>query len=249
MDSKRKEQIKTAVAAAIVVLLILTAVVVVYRYSVEGEENMPFKLSKILVVSSIVSEDNNNPESTEGTLVQNNGVYLEIQKSEKYNKDAIIKTAEIANIQITKMPLVGDVNLYFPSSPITNEKAFTYSDDYILEGNSLKYNGSNKNDASTLEINNQGGMIAIAFGNNQIGGYTLSEEKEVTLDGTLLKEMELTNNDINFTVNFDLIITTGGKKYKTNITLELPPKDITESGKSQLEITDTSKYIFKRLTN
>ena len=33
---------------------------------------------------------------------------------------------------------------------------------------------------------------------------------------------------------------------KTNIKLDLPPEEITKTGKSSLEVTNTSKYIFKR---
>ncbi len=66
------------------------------------------------------------------------------------------------------------------------------------------------------------------------------------IDGTMLKNMNITDEDIKFAVNFDFVINTNGKKYKTNIKLDLPPSEITQSGKSSLEITDTSKYIFKR---
>ena len=38
-----------------------------------------------------------------------------------------------------------------------------------------------------------------------------------------------------------------GKKYKSNITLNLPSSEITTEGKASLEITDTSKYVFKRM--
>ena len=58
--------------------------------------------------------------------------------------------------------------------------------------------------------------------------------------------MNITDEDIKFTVNFDFIINTNGKKYKTNIKLDLPPAEITKTGKSSLEVTNTSKYIFKR---
>lgn len=241
-----KEQIKTAVAATIVILLILTAVVVVYKYSIEGEENMPFKLSRILIVSTAGSEDNQKEEATEGKIVQNNDVYIEIKKDEDFKKDAVIKNVEISNITITKAPLKGEIKTYIPSTK--ENRKFTYADEFILEGNSLTYNGASKNDTSNLEINNQGGEILIAFGNTNLGTYQLTTEG-ITMDGTILNLIDVSYEDIKFTVNFDLIINTQGKKFKTNISLDLPSSDITTDGKASLEITDTSKYIFKRITN
>ena len=63
----------------------------------------------------------------------------------------------------------------------------------------------------------------------------------------MLNDMGITDEDIKFTVNFDLIIETEKNKFKTNMTLELPAGNITKEGISSKEITDTDKYIFKRI--
>ena len=245
MESSRKDKIKTAIACGIVVLLIITAIIITYKYSVEGETNMPFKLSKIVVGSMVVSSDNEILGDTiENDIVQNNGVYLEIKKNENYRDSAVIDSVEISNINITSAPKKGSVKIYMPNT--TANKKFTYSNEFILEGNSLTYKGASKTDTTALQINNQGGVIAIAFGINGLGRYSLTNE-ELVIDGTILKNMEITDEDIKFTVNFDFIINSEGKKFKTNISLDLPPLEITNEGKSSLEITDTSKYIFKRV--
>ena len=244
---EKKEQIKTAIAAGIVILLILTAIAFVFRYSIEGEENMPFELSRIVIGSMVVSEDNETSNiDIENNIIQNNGIHIEIKKSEKYKNDAVIKSVEIANIQITKAPNKGQVKVYMPNTKENGK--FTYSDEFILDGNSLTYNGASKNDTTALEINNQGGVILIAFGNTNLGTYKLSTEG-LRIDGTMLNKMGITDEDIKFTVNFDLIINTSGKKYKTNINLNLPTSEITKDGKATYEITDTSKYIFKRIAD
>ena len=236
MDSNKKIQIKTAIAAAVVFLLIVTAILVTYKYSVEGEENMPFKISKIVIGSMVVSSDNDAvTDTTENEIVQNNGVYFEIQKNETYNKEAVIDSVEISNIEITRKPKKGTVKIYMPNT--VQNKQFTYSNNYILEGNSLTYKGASKSDTTTLEINNQGGIIAISFGNTGLGRYSL----------TMLQSLDITNEDIEFTVQFDFIINTEGKKFKANIILDLPTSEIISTGKSSLEITDTSKYVFKRV--
>lgn len=244
MQTKIKEKVKTAIAFIILVILIFIAIVVTYKYNVEGETNMPFKLSKIVIGSMVVSSDNPIANDVlENEIVQNNGIYFEIKKNEKYEKEATIKSIEISNIQIIKKPQKGDIKVYMPNT--TENKKFTYSDNYILEGNSLTYKGASRSDTTNLEINNQGGIIGIAFGNNKLGTYNIMNE-ETIIDGTMLKNMNITDEDIKFTVNFDFIINTNGKKYKTNIKLDLPPAEITKTGKSSLEVTNTSKYIFKR---
>lgn len=245
MQTQIKDKIKTSIAAIILVILIFTAIVVIYKYNIEGESNMPFNLSKIVIGSMVVSEDNEiSVEVIENNIVQNNGIYFEIKKNENYKNTAVIDSVEISNIQITKQPKKGNVKIYIPNT--TENKKFTYSDDFILDGNSLTYKGASKSNTTTLEINNQGGIIAIAFGNNELGSYKLSEQ-ELKIDGTMLNGMEITDEDIQFTVQFDFIINTEGKKFKTNMSLDLPTSEITKTGKSSLEITDTSKYVFKRI--
>lgn len=244
MQTQLKDKIKTAIAVAVLILLIFIAIIITYKYSIEGEVNMPFRLSKIVIGSMVVSSDNQiTNDGLESEIVQNNGIYFDIRKNEEYQKNATIKSIEICNIQITRPPKKGYIRTYIPNT--TDNKKFTYSDNYILEGDSLTYKGASKSDTTTLEINNQGGIIGIAFGNIKLGSYNIMSE-ETIIDGTMLKNMDITDEDIKFTVNFDFIINTNGKRYKTNINLNLPPSEITQSGKSSLEITDTSKYIFKR---
>ena len=240
----RKDKIKTCIAGTIVILLIITAIIVTFKYNIEGETNMPFKLSKIVIGSMVVSSDNIlDTDGLENDIVQNNGIYFEIKKNDNYKNTAVIDNVEFANIQITSAPKKGTIKTFIPNT--TENKKFTYSDEFLLDSNSLKYTGSNKSDTTTLEINNQGGIVAIAFGNLGLGTYNLTEQ-ELVIDGTLLNNFGVTDDDIKFTVNFDLIITTEGNNYKTNISLDLPTSEITSSGKSSIEITDTSKYIFKR---
>lgn len=245
MQTQIKDKIKTAIAFIILVILIFIAIIITYKYNIEGETNMPFKLSKIVIGSMVVSSD--NPivnDGLENDIVQNNGIYFEIKKNEKYKKDAVIDSVTIDNINVTKTPKKGYIKTFIPNT--TENKKFTYSNDFILEGNRLTYKGAAKSDTTTLEINNQGGIVAIAFGNTKLGTYTLTAE-DLVIDGTMLNNMNITDEDIKFSVNFDMIISAEGKKYRSNITLNLPISEITKEGKASLEITDTSKYVFKRM--
>ena len=245
MENSKKEKIKTCIAAGIVILLILTASIITLKYSVEGETNMPFQISKIVIGSMVVSKDDPiTNDGMENEIVQNNGIYFEIKKNTNYKKEAVIDSVVIDNIQVKKAPIKGNVKTFIPNT--TENKKFTYSNDFILDSVSLTYKGATKSNTTTLEINNQGGIMAIAFANMNLGTYTLTAE-DLKIDGTMLNNMDISYEDIKFSVNFDFIINTEGKKYKTNMTLDLPCSDITTEGVSSLEITDTSKYIFKRV--
>ncbi len=47
---KRKQTIKFYVAVTVLVLILIIIAIIMIKYEVEGEQNMPFKLSKIIVV-------------------------------------------------------------------------------------------------------------------------------------------------------------------------------------------------------
>ena len=92
MQTQIKEKIKISIAAIVLITLIFIAITVTYKYSIEGETNMPFNLSKIVIGSMVVSSDNPiSNDLLENEIVQNNGVYFEIKKNEKYEKEATIK--------------------------------------------------------------------------------------------------------------------------------------------------------------
>ena len=243
---ERRDIIKKALAAGILFTLILTAVAVVLRYNEEGEENMPFEISKILIVSTAIGDETNiSITDTEYEVIQNNGIHIDIKKNDNYQKEAIIKSVEISNIKFIKEPQKGKLNIYIPNT--TENKKFTYSDDFILDADSLEYKGASKNDTTSLEINNQGGMLMFAIGNKELGKYELTQDNEVTLDGTMLKGLGISKEELEFTVNFDIIINTESNSFKSNITLELPVGNLIEDGTGSIEITDTDKYVFKRI--
>ena len=116
MQTQIKEKIKTAIAFIILVIIIFIAIIITYKYSIEGETNMPFKLSKIVIGSMVVSEDNIlSTDGLENGIVQNNGIYFEIKKNENYKKEAVIDSVTIDNINIIKKPNKGDIKIFIPN--------------------------------------------------------------------------------------------------------------------------------------
>lgn len=246
MDERKKEKIKACSAFAVVALIILIVGIVIGIYQIEGETNMPFVLSGIYVVSTAEGEEKERTEDKWNlSIYQNNDVYINIEKNKNYEKQETIQSVKIDNIQITKNPVKGKINTYMPNS--SEGRLFTFSKESIIEDNSLTYKGGLKTDTTKLEIGNQGGTIVVRFSNDTLGSYISNEEEEINHDGTMLSKINVTNEDIKFTVSFDLIIKVNNISYKTTIELEVPTGNILESGTESLEITDTQKYIFKRI--
>lgn len=246
MVLEMKDKIKMCIALSALILIIIGVLIVVLKYNIEGEKNMPYKLSKITIISTASgeSEETSTTENTQWNLnvCQNNAVYFFIDKNTQTNE--VIESVTIENIVVTKQPTKGTIKTFMPSS--LDKSTFTYSNDFIVE-DKLEYKGGTTSNPKTLEIANQGGSVLIGFSNTNIGSFTLDENVEVKHDGTLLTKVGATQEEVEFEVSCDLTIQVNKIKYKTNIKLNLPYDKICEEGRTTKEITDTSGFIFKRV--
>ena len=244
-EIRRKEKIKACIAIAVIILAILVTGIITMKYHVEGETNMPFTLSKITIVST--AEGVENKETTEKwnlSIFQNNDIYFSIEKNERNREDEIIESFSIENIKVIEAPKIGQIKTYMPNS--SDGRLFTYSDEYIVEENKLTYKGASKSNSKTLEIGNQGGTAILRFANTEVGNYVSNEDEEIKHDGKLLEKIQVSKEDINFKVSFDLIIKLKNKSYISNIVLELPCEgDLINEGTTSKEITDN--FVFKRI--
>ena len=57
MDKDRIQKLKFIIAIFIIVLVVAFVIFRIIKYQTEGEKNMPFNLSKIIVVSTAQKED------------------------------------------------------------------------------------------------------------------------------------------------------------------------------------------------
>ena len=119
-------------------------------------------------------------------MIQNNDIYISIAKNGEDNKESIIESVKIENININSTPQIGNIKAYMPSS--VDGRIYQYKDEYIIE-DKLEYIGSNKNNTKTLEIGNQGGNISMSFVNTGIGTYESNEDTEIKHDGSLIKKL------------------------------------------------------------
>lgn len=245
MDKEKKKQtIKLCVAIVILAIIILLVAVIMIRYNVEGDKNMPFNLSKIIIVSTAEGTETEGEEKWNFDVYQNNDIYIYIDKNEEYmGEEKILKSLRIENINITKSPLKGEVKAYMPNS--VEGRIFSYDDEYIIDG-SLEYKGAEESNTQTLEIGSNGGSALIRFCNTGLGEYSSDSDDEIIHDGTLLSKIDVSNEDTQFEVTFDLVITVDNCSYRANIALQFPCGNILEEGTCSLEKTDMSDVIFKR---
>lgn len=241
---KTKRRIKFWIAISILAIIILLVATIMIRYQVEGDQNMPFNLSKIIVVSTAEGQETEGERKWNFNIHQNNDVYIYFDKNENYwGQEKKIESVRIENINITKAPTKGEIKAYMPNS--LEGRLYNYSDEYIVNG-ALEYKGADESNPQTLEIGENGGRALISFSNVGLEQYSSDEDEEIIHDGTLLKRIDITNEDILFDVSFDLVITVQNASYRGNVSLQLPCGNILEEGTSSLEKNDFSDVIFKR---
>lgn len=246
MDKEKKKQtIKLCIAVTIFAIIIILVAAIMIRYQVEGDKNMPFNLSKIIMVSTAEGNETDGEEQWNFNVLQNNDIYIYIDKNENYKgKEKSIQSVRLENINISKTPQKGEIKVYMPNS--VEGRLFDYSDEYLIQENKLEYKGATESNTQALEIGSNGGNLLLSFSNVGLGTYSSDEDEEITHDGTLLKRLDVSNEEIQFEANFDLVITVENCSYRANITLQLPCGDITEEGTCSLERTDFIDLVFKR---
>ena len=246
MDKEKKKQtIKLCVAVTVLIIIILLVAISMIRYEVEGDKNMPFNLSKIIVVSTAEGIEAEGDKKWNFNVYQNNDVYIYFDKNENYwGEDKTIKSLKIENIAITKSPIKGEVKEYMANS--IEGRLFTYQDEYIIQEGKLEYKGAEESNPQTIEIGTNGGSALIRFCNTGLGEYSSDSDDEIIHDGTLLEKVDVSNEDVQFDVSFDLVVVVDNCNYRANVTLQMPCGNIVEEGTCSIEKTDMSDVIFKR---
>lgn len=231
----------------IIFIILFVVGIVVLKYNVEGEQNLPFYLSKISVISNVEGEDIEDTENKWNLVVnENNDIYLYIKKNDSYNQSETIKSIVLDNFNVTKFPNVGELKLLKPDGNIEN---VIFKDNIENEVSKIEYIGDMDSSIKDLKISNQGGLVVFRYAITNIGNYVSNDDEEIShID--LLKNITINNDDLKFNVSFDIIIELdSGKKFKANTNLELPIKDVVNDGIQSEEYTDLNDIVFKRVKN
>ena len=102
LDYQNKKLNIVAYFSVLAIIIILIVVFfIMYKYQVEGEAVPPFKITKLVAVSSAKTE---NMQLIDGKytadVLQSNDIKIAVEKNPEYKKEAIIKNILINNIQI-----------------------------------------------------------------------------------------------------------------------------------------------------
>ena len=240
----KKRIIHTYVVIFVIIMLILIATLLMFKYHVEGETNLPFKVTKINVISTAESDLNKDEEDIwHASILQKNDIFFTIEKNSEYKKEEAIKRISFENFQVIKTNEKMEVEIYRPTISVST---YNYSEEYKVQ-NSLEYLGGQSTNTEVLQINNQGGLVGFSITSDNLGEYIFSENEQLPSDGRLLAKAGIKSEDIKFKLSFDLIIETeSNHRFKSNIILDLPTGNILEEGVGSLEDIELKNVIFKR---
>lgn len=238
----RKTFIKKYIAIFVIAIIAIVVLSIMIKYSVEGETNIPFKISKIMIISTAGGIEKENPTNKwDLNILQSNDIYIDIIKNKNYHEEEIIDKIVINNFKIENEPMKGKLKLYRPSN---SKVVFSNKEEYKID-NELIYIGSEASDIENLKIANQGGLVLLRYVNEDLGSYS-SDEEEIRHDGTLLGKIGLSNEEIKFSISFDVWIELkSGKKYKTTQKLEMPIGNLIQEGTTNYQI-DGNEIVYKR---
>lgn len=231
----------------IIVIILFVAGIISLKYSVEGESNLPFELSKISVISSVEGTDNEDSQNKWNlTVNQNNDIYLYIKKNDNYKSTEIIQSIILDNFNIQQSSEIGQKKLFKPDSNI-DTVMFKDIEENVTD--KIEYKGDLDSSIKDLKISNQGGLIVCRYAITDIGNYISNDDEEINHQ-ELLKKLNINNDDLKFKVSFDITIKLeSNKSYKANVELELPIDNVVDNGTQSREVTDLDSVIFKRVNN
>lgn len=231
----------------IIIAIIFTAVMLILNYDEKGETNMPFKVSKISIVSTVNGQDVENSEAKwDINVIQNNDVYIYIEKNDEYKKQETIKSVKLENITIAEKPEIGEIKIY---KPISNDTVlFENKDENVV--NELEYKGTKSTDAKKLQISNQGGVLIFRCANNNIGIYTSNDDAEINYNN-LISKLNISENSLISKIKFNITITlNSGKVFRADdVEIQVPNDGIANNGTVGHEYTNLQSIVFKRIEN
>lgn len=239
-----KSFLKKFLFFSVIIIMLLIVAFIIIQYDAEGEKSLPFSLSKILLVSTVNGDINDDPNNIWNIdISQVNDIYVYIDKTQ--DVDETIKEIKLEKFTINNTPQKGTIKLLRPTGDLSN--LYTYSEqDYL--NSEIIYQGGAIDDMKALEIANTGGMLGFRVALNELGNYVSNENEEIIYDGNLLKNLGVSLEEIKFSMSFDIIIATSDNiSYKGTVNIDMPIDTIIEEGSSHKEFTDFSNVIFKRV--
>lgn len=245
-DNKKKI-IRISLFILVIVIILSVISILLMKYNVEGETNLPFELKEVLIISSA---DANKIEPGEKRwnldILQNNDIYIEIKKNNKYKSNEELKKVIVQNINYDTTPQIGEPHIYKPS--VEGDFTYVYSDENIINNNVLEYDVTGSNNMKKMELANDGGVITFSSCSKNIAQYISDDDTEIRYDGSLLQKVNINEEQLKYKISFEIIIeTVSEKKYRASVSLDIPLDNFINDGIEQNEIKNNDEIIFKRI--
>lgn len=110
---ERKKFLRKNIIIFIISVITIFVVSVIIKYQVEGEIDIPFQVSKIMIISNAYGIQGENTENKwDLKLVQNNDIYIDILKNKNYAEKEIIDKVILDDFEINKNPKKGKIVIY-----------------------------------------------------------------------------------------------------------------------------------------
>jgi hypothetical protein len=250
MKTNKINVLKRCLFLAFIIIAITIVISIVIKYHVEGETTLPYYIKQIRIVSNVGSKNNEDTENLWNVeLSENNYIFIDIAKSSTSNNDTI-KDIKMDNFTITTPSEKGNIIIYRPTGDFVSgnpEKLYEYSEQNYLDSD-ITYTGAKVDTLKTLEIGNEGGMLGFKIALEDLGNYVSNNYDEViTYDGTLLTKAGISQEDITFSISFDLTITLNSSvTFKGTLNLDLPSGDLINEREAYTELTNFDDIVFKR---
>ncbi len=153
------------IALFIIALIVTIVCLLILKYEVEGEDNMPFELTQLVVVSTAEGKDIEGEKTWNFNLTQYNDIFLTISKNKNYKETEIIKKVIIENLKVEEKPIKGEIVAYMISS--SRDTTYEYKDEYLIKDN-LQFKGDEETNLKERTIANQGGVISFRYVNTNL---------------------------------------------------------------------------------
>ena len=243
---KQLKVFKKNIIILLIAIIAIMVVSIILKYHVDGEENPPFQVSKIMVISNAYGVQKEKQETNWNLdVIQNNDIYIDIIKNKNSETQEIIHKIILSDFHLERAPKKGEIVKYHPQS--LENGVYDNKEEYKIT-EKLEYSGNEeKSDIKNLQISNQGGLIFLRIVNENLGNYSVNETEEIRHDGTLLEKIGMTDEEVSFSISFDLSIELKSeKKYKANVILEMPKGNLTKEGTTNYQIFGSEELVFKR---
>ena len=242
-----KKYVKKILFGLFIALILFIALMIVINYNEEGEKVLPFKLSKIVIVSTI----NGNSKTGSDTIWdidinQIHDFYISVAPENNTNNKETIKSITLKNFKINPQDVAGNKKILIPTGELgatlySNSEENYIDSEIIIDGGAI-------DDLKYKQIGNMGGTIAFRYELENIGNFKGNDETEIKYDASILQKIGLDVQKLNTEIGFDLLIKTSKNiSYKGNIKLQTPVGNLAENPSGEKVIEDFNNVVFKRV--